>query len=70
MIQTIFQTISDNTVGVKLGGTLGLIKGLMMISMVSWTAVFDTAILSGVGTLIGLLISALYKKIFNSKKTP
>lgn len=60
----------EHAAGAAVGGTLGFVKGLMLISMVSWGAILDTAILSGVGTLVGLMISALYKKIFNSKKTP
>lgn len=58
----------DHTAGAAVGGALGFIKSLTMISMLSWAAVLDTAVLSGVGTLIGLLISTLYKRFFNTKK--
>lgn len=66
----IFNGTHEHAGAATLGGVLGFLKSLTMISMVSWGTLLDTAILSGVGTLVGLMISALYKKIFNSKKTP
>lgn len=57
----------EHTVGAAIGTALGFVKSLTMISMVSWGAVLDTAVLSGVGTLVGLLIGTIYKRLFKSK---
>ena len=54
---------NDHVTGAAMGGILGFVKSLTMISMISWATVLDTVILSGTGTLVGLVVTALYKWI-------
>jgi hypothetical protein len=52
---------TEQTAGAAIGGTLGLIKSLSIITVLTWQSVWETAALAAVGALVGFLITALLK---------
>jgi hypothetical protein len=52
---------TDQTTGAAIGGLLGFIKSLSIMTMITWEAAIDTAILAGIGALVGFLVTALLK---------
>jgi hypothetical protein len=52
---------SEQTAGAAVGGTLGFIKGMMVMTHISWALLMDTAILAAVGALVGYLVTGLLK---------
>lgn len=59
----------NNIPGLVIGGGLGFIKGVdlnlheMVLLHLSWSVVGETAILSGVGALVGLLFTFYGRKL-------
>lgn len=53
----------ESTVGTAVGGTLGFLKSLTIVTHLSFAAVMDTAILSAVGALVGFFVTWLLKKL-------
>lgn len=47
--------------GAAVGGIVGFLKSLTLITMISWGAVIDTALLSGIGTIVGLMVTTAWK---------
>lgn len=62
---------TGEAVGSVIGATLGFLKSVSIFSLVSWAVVLDTAILSAVGAVVGLvttvLVKVLAKKFFKTK---
>lgn len=53
----------QSTVGTAVGGTIGFLKSLTIVTHLSLAAVVDTAVLSAVGALVGFLVTWLLKKL-------
>lgn len=48
----------DQAVGTALGASLGLIKSFTIMTMITWEAALDTAILASIGAAAGLTVSS------------
>jgi hypothetical protein len=54
-------TSHDQAAGATIGGVLGFIKSLTIISTLTWLTVFETGLLAAVGATIGFLVTGLMK---------
>jgi hypothetical protein len=52
---------NDTAAGAAIGGLLGFFKAFTLITAISWAAVFDTALLSAVGAMVGFGVTLLLK---------
>jgi uncharacterized membrane protein len=61
----------EQTTGATIGGLMGFVKSLTIISIITWMTVFETAVLAAVGAMIGFLVTGLMKymkrKLFDKK---
>ena len=54
---------TDQAAGAAIGGILGFIKSVLMISALTWQVVYETALLATVGAIAGYLATALMKTL-------
>lgn len=52
---------SQEAAGTAIGGTLGFIKSLTLISAITWNAAFETAVLALIGATVGFLTTLFWK---------
>lgn len=55
----------DQAAGAAIGGTLGLLKSLTVITTLNWTTVAETAILAAVGAGVGFMVTGALKFLKN-----
>lgn len=52
---------SDTVAGTVIGGTCGFVKGLTVLTFISWATVGETALISAVGATVGFAVTSLLK---------
>ena len=49
----------EKAAGATIGGLLGFIKSLTIISQLTWLTVFETAVLAAVGAIAGFTVTGM-----------